>query len=114
MRNLKLSFMCQRKTKSQWTEDKDEIACATFYDYCHDIVRQLLNFQILFDPQRICLGGGVSANPLFIDGIIYALNEIYDKIPLAIPRLEIMPCKFRNNSNLMGALYNFKQRQSIM
>lgn len=97
-------------TLFQFIDAGDEVSCRMFEDYCHDIVRQLLNFQILLDPQRICLGGGISVNPSFIDGIVRTLNVIYDQIPLAIPRLEIMPCKFHNDSNLLGAFYNFNQR----
>lgn len=96
------------KTVFRWIEDKDETACAIFKEYCDGIARQLLNLQLIIDPQRICLGGGVSANPIFVDGINCSVKELYESIPIAIPRLQIMATKFQNDSNLLGALYHFK------
>lgn len=96
------------KTVFQWIEQNDEIACSIFKEYCDGIAKQLLNFQLLFDPQRICLGGGVSENPIFVNGICESLHELYEMIPVPIPRLVVMSTKFKNDSNLLGALYNFK------
>lgn len=99
------------KTVFQWIEQKDEIACSIFDSYCDGIAKQLLNFQLIFDPQRICLGGGVSQNPIFMNGIVNSMNALYDAIPIPIPRLAIMETKFHNNSNLMGALRHFKNQK---
>lgn len=102
------------KTLFQWIEDKDPISSAMFQTYCDDIVRQFFNFQMLFDPQTICIGGGASANPYYIKAIQDAMNNLYDMIPVAIPHLEIVPCKFHNDSNMIGALYNFKKQQHLI
>lgn len=97
----------------EWIKEQDPVTVLMFQTYCEDIARQLLNFQFLFDPQRICIGGGVSNNPMFVEAIILALDELYEIFPVQLPKLEIVPCKFHNDSNLLGALYHFKQSQNL-
>lgn len=100
------------KTVYEWIEKKDETALSVFKAYCYDIVVQLFNMQIMLDPQRVCLGGGVSENPIFINGIKKAMNAFYDSLPVSMPRLELMSCKYHNNANLIGAFYHFKRQVS--
>lgn len=92
----------------EWIAQKDEIACGIFQEYCYQIAVQLFNFQIALDPQRVCIGGGVSANPLFVGTIQAVMNAFYDSLGVPLPRLEIMPCKFHNDSNLIGAYYHYQ------
>lgn len=101
-------------TVFSWIAKGDETATTIFQEYCYDIVVQLFNLQIIIDPQRICIGGGVSANPLFIQSIEKAMDAFFGKLPIAIPRAEIMPCKFHNDSNLIGALYHFKKQHKLL
>lgn len=98
-------------TAFQWIADKEEPSYRMFQEYCKEIAQQLYNFQILLDPQRICIGGGVSVNPIFVKGIQEAMSALYALIPIDIPKLEIVPCKFHNNSNLLGAFYHFMNQQ---
>lgn len=90
----------------------DEIVLKVFHTYCQNLAKQIYNFQCMMDPQRICIGGGVSLQPRFIASIKAALDEFYAKIPMAVPKPEIMPCKFHNDSNLLGALYHFQHREA--
>lgn len=99
------------KTLFQWIEEKDEIACSYFQKYCYDIVIQLFNIQVSFDPQRVCIGGGISANPLFVQTLNAVMDQFYASLPIAMPKLEILPCKFHNNANLLGAFYHFMNMQ---
>lgn len=86
---------------------KDSIATAIFEEYCTALAKQFYNIQCMFDPQRICIGGGISLQPLFIEELNKAIDHLYQQIPVNVPKAEIMPCKFHNDSNLMGALYHF-------
>ena len=100
------------KTVFQWIQDGDLKAIEVFKDYCYRVVVQLFNMQIMLDPSRVCLGGGVSENPLFIQGIQQAMNAFYDSLPVAMPRLEIMSCQYHNDANLLGAFYHFQKQQA--
>ena len=56
----------------------------------------------------ILIGGGISAEPAFLAGIRKYVDQL-EKISLVFNDMKIDVCKFRNDSNLLGALYNFKQ-----
>lgn len=98
-------------TLFKWIEEKDEIATKMFQEYCFNVVLQLHNMQIMIDPERICIGGGISAQPLYLETIKAIADDFYSKLPIRIPRAELMTCKFRNHSNLIGALYHLLQKQ---
>jgi predicted NBD/HSP70 family sugar kinase len=100
------------KTVFQWIQDGNEIAMKLFHEYCYQIAIQLFNIQMMLDPSRICIGGGVSENPIFIQGIQKAMTAFYDSLPVTIPRLDIVPCFYHNDANLIGAYYHFQQQQS--
>lgn len=77
-----------------------------FYFY---LAKGLYNLAYAFDPEKIIIGGGVSS----MDGLIERLNIEFDDLLKRInyntflPELEL--CTFRNDANLIGAVYNFKQ-----
>lgn len=99
------------KTIFEWIKHQDPTALKFFQEYCEKVAVQLFNMQIMLDPQRVCLGGGVSENPIFVEGIQKAMNTFYDSLPVAIPRLEIVSCRYHNNANLLGAYVNFVLQQ---
>ncbi|MDU4326373.1 MAG: ROK family protein, partial [Clostridium celatum] len=56
------------------------------------------------DPDKILIGGGISARDEFIEGINEELKLMKDEI--ATLDITVEKCKFGNDSNLIGALYN--------
>lgn len=70
----------------------------------------LANLQVMFDPERIALGGGISANSLFIDLLREDVSALIQAHPGDVPLPEITPCRFYNSSNLIGAGYNWRLR----
>lgn len=91
-----------------WAKDGDAEAAEALEDMYFCIAKRCLSLFVTYDPEVILIGGGISAEPEFFAGInryvekIKELSLIYDKI-----RLDV--CRYRNDSNLLGALYNFKQ-----
>lgn len=94
-------------------EENDEIVEKLFEEYCKALVKQIFNIQCMMDPQRICIGGGVSMQPYFIQAIKEALDALYEKLPVNAPKPVLMPCKFHNDSNLIGALYHYMQINKV-
>lgn len=88
-------------------ESGDEAACAVFDRYLEVCAREIHNIQCLIDPERICLGGGVSKNPLFVQRVREAVEKFNASLPFAFPSPEIVPCKFFNDANLIGAYQHF-------
>lgn len=79
-----------------------------FYKYIATVV---FNIQSFLDPEKILLGGGISENKRFIDGVNNALlkfKQFYDGFEVTVE-----PCKFYNQANLLGAFFNFKSKMIV-
>lgn len=102
---------CNGREVFAWIEAGDEAACRVFHDVCDGIAVQVHNIQCWLDPERICLGGGVSKNPLFIEGVRDALDRFNKELRCPFPTVEVMPCRFFNDANLIGACQHFLRMQ---
>ena len=76
--------------------------------FSYDIAVQLYNLCYVYDPEVICIGGGISQQPLLMTMIQKALDQI-DQQNKQLIKPNVKPCKFYNDANLLGALYYFKQ-----
>ncbi|MBR1729020.1 MAG: ROK family protein [Selenomonadaceae bacterium] len=90
----------------------DKFAIECFDRFTRLIAVQIINIQLILDPERIAIGGGISAQKIFIDKINEHLNKIYDKSKYDLPRAEVVACKFLNDANLIGALQNYLEKFS--
>lgn len=91
-------------------DEEDDLTKAIFKAYCADLAKQLYNIQCMMDPQRICIGGGISQQPRFLTALREAVDDFYEQIPVNVPKPEVMPCRFFNGSNLIGALYHYQKQ----
>lgn len=69
----------------------------------------IYNLQYIIDPEKILIGGAISRR----EGLIDQINE---KLKVMKPNedcvdIQVHPCQFGNDSNLIGALYHFLQRK---
>lgn len=69
---------------------------------------QCYNLQAIVDPDIICIGGGISEQPCVVEGIRKYCHLIFENTQ-QFREPTVVPCKFHNDSNLIGALYNFLQ-----
>lgn len=76
-------------------------------DYAREIAVQIFNFQNLYDPDRVAIGGGISAQPALLDAIREQLKALYAACPYYVRRAEVVTCKFQNDANLYGAYQCF-------
>lgn len=83
--------------------DAEAIECLK--QYCRNLAVQLSNYQFIIDPEKIAIGGGISAQPILLETIKEALREINAVFPYPVPVPDVVTCKFFNDSNLIGALY---------
>ncbi len=78
-----------------------------FDSFCLDIAIQLYNLQSIYDPEVICIGGGISKQKILIEKIRKFLKEIQlQNHQLLMPN--VINCKYYNDANLIGALYHHK------
>lgn len=87
------------------SQDEDAIAC--LQAFTKEIAVQLFNLQTVLDPERFAIGGGISAQHIFIEYIRNHLNAMYAECPYNVPHAEVVTCKFQNDANLVGALQCF-------
>lgn len=85
----------------------DEEANAIFNDYIYGLAIQILNIQYLIDPEIIAIGGGISAQPIVVERLNDAVAQIKAANPFHAAKPNIVTCRFQNDANLYGALYNF-------
>lgn len=77
--------------------------------FAKEVATQIFNVHIIFDCEKVAIGGGISAQPLLIELIQKNLNDIFDGLGFDIVKPEVVPCLFRNDANLIGALYQHIQ-----
>ena len=77
-------------------------------DFTKNIAVQIFNIQTLFDPEKIAIGGGISAQPIFVEYIKRHLELMYAKSPYFVPHANVVGCKYGNDANLVGALQCYK------
>lgn len=90
-------------------ESGDKIAIEEVDKFYYYLAIGLYNLTYSFDPEKIILGGGLSNK----DGLIERIEEEFKKIlervdhDLFLPVLDL--CTYKNDANLIGAVYNFQQ-----
>lgn len=90
------------------TSRENEEVNEHFAAYCKRLAIFMCNLQVILDISHVVIGGGISNQPVLLE----ELNNQYDIIRAKQPAfketflpLNILPCKFSNNANLLGALY---------
>lgn len=91
---------------------KNEVACKCFDEFVTTLAIQLLNLQAILDPEKILIGGGVSQQPILLEALEQKLQEMLDANAIFKLPIKVGVCKFFNDSNLIGALYNFQKMYS--
>ena len=79
--------------------------------YCRMLAVQLYNIQLVIDPERFVIGGGISAQHVLFDYLDAAIHELASTMgdhnlfsgymPIVVPAMH------RNTANLYGAIGNY-------
>jgi predicted NBD/HSP70 family sugar kinase len=94
----------------EMADNGDEEVQAEIEKFIKRIAVGIFNLQYAIDPEKILIGGAISQRAGLIDQINEALSQMKNdihRLPVKVER-----CQFGNDSNLIGALYHFLQRQS--
>jgi predicted NBD/HSP70 family sugar kinase len=90
----------------------DEVCLQALDRFYHYLAVGIYNLQYIYDPEIILIGGGISANNELIPRINEKLEQILSVIHLAKMKPQIAPCHFRQDANLLGAVYGFIREYS--
>lgn len=93
----------------EYCNNGDKRALEALSKFCDIVAMGLFNIQAFVDPDKIAIGGGISQQPILHEYIQKSLDKIYEKMPIPIPQAKIVPCAYYNDSNLIGALANYKK-----
>ncbi|UFU00788.1 ROK family protein [Radiobacillus kanasensis] len=78
-------------------------------EWYHLLAIGIYNLQYIYDPEIILIGGGISARQELIPKIREKLKGIVAAIDLAKITPSIEACHFRQNANLLGAVYGYRK-----
>lgn len=87
--------------------DNQELA-SLFAQYCTNIVYMINTLQVTLDIDTVLFGGGISAQPLLLEGIQVKYDAVRDEVEWlrdSFEPLTIDLCKFGSEANLLGAVY---------
>ncbi len=77
-------------------------------NFCDKLAFHFFNMQAILDVECIVIGGGISQEPMMLELIKAAVDRQFIPRFSAIKKPEILTCKFFNDANLIGALYNYQ------
>ncbi|TRZ40501.1 ROK family protein [Niallia circulans] len=112
----KLTDKTDGESVFKYIVNKDEEAMVIFDEFCIHLATQILNLQYILDPETFAIGGGISAQPVLLERIHWALAEVTKANPMHVANPKVVACKFQNDANLYGALYHFfisKEKQIV-
>lgn len=75
--------------------------------YYYILANGIYNLQYAYDPQKIVIGGGISARSDLLDEVNQRLDVIFKTFTHAKVRPTVFTCQYQNEANLLGALFHF-------
>ncbi len=75
--------------------------------FARQIAAKIFDIQMLLDVEKFAIGGGISAQESFISAIRSNLDKVYDNSIIKFSKVDVVPCKFLNDANLIGALFRW-------
>lgn len=92
-------------------ERGDEAAQKAIDRFYFSLAQGIFNLQYAYDPEKIILGGAISSRPDFVDEINKRLSVLLSLVPIAKVQPVVETCQFKNDANLLGALYHYLERR---
>lgn len=87
-------------------EEGDPAALAVLDAFCHRLAIFIYNVHVMLDVDAFAIGGGISAQPLFIHTVSTKVKELFDSSFIPLPAPQVRACRHFNDANLLGALYH--------
>ena len=114
-----VAYVVEKSGQADWDGRKIYQEAAAGNVLCQEAIERmnrnlaqgLLNIQYLIDPDVISLGGSISQNPDFIQGVRSAIAYYVDRYEEYSVVPEILACTYKGEANLYGALVNWLQEE---
>ncbi len=95
----------------KWLDEGDPVVLPIYEDYIKHLAMLLYNLQVVYDPEKIVVGGGVSRQPRLIPDLRAELAKIAPALFFVpVPTVTLDACHFLADANLYGAMKNYLER----
>lgn len=96
----------------------DQEAKVALEGFCRQVAIQIYNLSALLNLEKVAIGGGISRQPILSQTIQEQLDAAvastpWAKMGLALPIAKVVPCKFANDANQIGAMYSYALAKGI-
>lgn len=89
-------------------------------DFGFETGKLIFNLSVVLDLEKVAIGGGISAQSCLIEAIRQGTIKAWDTNPISnikpplitMPQVEV--CKFHNDANLIGAMYQYLERHGYL
>lgn len=81
---------------------------AMFSAYIKRLLNLIVNLQAILNMEKVLIGGGISEQPIVLDELKRQYDELRKVSPIfgqVFEELVFDTCTFKNNSNILGAVY---------
>lgn len=95
----------------RWLEERDEVTERVYHEFICALALIVHNVQIFYAPERIIIGGGLSLQSRIFTDLDAELSHCYESMgtPKQL-RAVIGRSRYREECNLVGAMYNYLNR----
>ena len=95
-----------------WINAGDQAACMALDSFTLTLAGMIRNLQLIFDPERFAIGGGISQQPKLMESLRRNLAQV-ERLTArhGMPRAEVVTCKYYNDANLIDAYAYYVQRR---
>lgn len=94
-------------------EEGDQLAIEEVNHFYYYLAIGLYNLTYSFDPEKIIIGGGISNKKGLIKRINEEFESLFERVNHDTFRPVIDLCQYKNDANLIGAIYNFYQNNNF-
>lgn len=91
----------------EYANNNDKDALEILNKFTYKTALAIINLQCILDADKYLIGGGISEQDILIKYIKKNIDDYHSQFEYFVPKPVVDRCKFRNDSNLIGALYNF-------
>ena len=93
----------------EYVKQQDPRVYPLFEEYCWNLAMVLFNIDYVLDLDCIALGGGISAQDILIEKVQECFMQLRSQYKEDDHDPVIVRCAFKNEANLLGAMYHFLQ-----
>lgn len=93
----------------KWLEEGDETAARIYGEFLGDLAGMIFNLQIVYAPQKVVIGGGLSRIPGLAEALRERLAELY--LGTGVGRelqAVVEKSRYLDEGNLIGAAYHYR------